>query len=357
MEAIKHDQNKPDWNLIEFEFIGLMVEVMTFGAKKYAPNNWKGLQPERVFSALMRHINASLNEELDKESGVDHLAHAACNLMMLWYLKNNQESDRLSDVNSSNEVDSISKDIESYLNSNQKETLPEVLKNADDNALLHYYFTGHIPKSVKDKFDITEEIRENMKNQPQLIQNMSKIEKETFYFIDFLSVDKTFFLYKLNLLIDLNTKQNKINFFYTESGPNNSIVSLITKEIKTTDLQELTERVLKLMPLVASIYNDKTNNNEINEVADDTASKNKPILKKEIRFYKQNEDGSIYSITYYYKNKKGIHETEFNTLTVLEGFPYETIYCVNDLYDYIYFNEDELDKVRKCIYNKNTTNE
>jgi hypothetical protein len=60
-------------------------KVLSFGADKYGTHNWRsGLTYSRLLSASMRHIN-SFNKgiDIDPESGISHLAHAACNLLML----------------------------------------------------------------------------------------------------------------------------------------------------------------------------------------------------------------------------------------------------------------------------------
>lgn len=77
--GIKFDSSKPDMRLIpplaELE----MAKVLTFGAEKYAPDNWKKVEPERYISAAMRHINAIRQGELvDSESGCHHAAHLMC---------------------------------------------------------------------------------------------------------------------------------------------------------------------------------------------------------------------------------------------------------------------------------------
>lgn len=62
-------------------------EVLTYGANKYAPGNWKFVEPDRYKSAFFRHFNAFYDgESRDEESGLLHLAHAMCNAMFLTYL-------------------------------------------------------------------------------------------------------------------------------------------------------------------------------------------------------------------------------------------------------------------------------
>lgn len=62
-----------------------IARVLDFGAKKYARDNWRkggGLTQCRVIAAALRHIAAYREgEELDPETGLSHLAHAACELL------------------------------------------------------------------------------------------------------------------------------------------------------------------------------------------------------------------------------------------------------------------------------------
>ena len=93
-EFIKHDTGKRRLSLIEPLFIQTLGDVITFGAEKYAPNNWRLCEDiSRYRDALLRHIFAYLSGELtDPETGIEHLAHAACNLMFLQYFDNIKET-------------------------------------------------------------------------------------------------------------------------------------------------------------------------------------------------------------------------------------------------------------------------
>lgn len=90
--GVKNDTEKPRMDLLDPEFLFETAQVMTFGAKKYAPNNWRGGMPwSRLFSAMMRHLWAFWHgEDADPETGFSHLAHAACCLMFLVWHKNNR---------------------------------------------------------------------------------------------------------------------------------------------------------------------------------------------------------------------------------------------------------------------------
>jgi hypothetical protein len=77
----KHDQGKPRYDLIPVHAEAEVVDVLTFGATKYAPNQWRNVEGarERYTAATMRHIAAyRMGETHDQESGKHHLAHAIC---------------------------------------------------------------------------------------------------------------------------------------------------------------------------------------------------------------------------------------------------------------------------------------
>lgn len=84
-EGKKFDEGKPRYDLLAPELLEEVSKVLAFGAQKYGDRNWeKGMDWHRPFGALMRHSWAWWKgEELDQESGLSHLSHAACNLMFL----------------------------------------------------------------------------------------------------------------------------------------------------------------------------------------------------------------------------------------------------------------------------------
>ena len=85
MSGVKHDQEKPDFSLLSPFALEEIAKVMTYGARKYSPNNWRGgFKYTRILAAVMRHLNSYQKGELtDPETGLSHLAHASCGLMML----------------------------------------------------------------------------------------------------------------------------------------------------------------------------------------------------------------------------------------------------------------------------------
>jgi len=84
----KFDEGKSRWDLIELKLIEPIVNVLTFGAKKYKENSWKSV-PEgekRYFAAMMRHIEKyQSGETISADSGISHIHHAFCNLYFLIY--------------------------------------------------------------------------------------------------------------------------------------------------------------------------------------------------------------------------------------------------------------------------------
>lgn len=85
-EGRKDDNGKPRWDLLPLGATSAVVDVLTHGAVKYAPDNWRKVpEPKRrYFAAALRHLVAYWRgEKLDPDSGKPHLAHAACCLLFL----------------------------------------------------------------------------------------------------------------------------------------------------------------------------------------------------------------------------------------------------------------------------------
>lgn len=76
----KHDQGKPDLTLVDRVAEEGMVRVLMFGEGKYGRDNWRqGFMWNRLIAAAMRHLRAfQEGEDLDPESGLPHVDHAAC---------------------------------------------------------------------------------------------------------------------------------------------------------------------------------------------------------------------------------------------------------------------------------------
>ena len=87
----KFDHGKPMPSLLPAAALLAISRVLTIGAKKYAPDNWKYVAgaEKRYMDALWRHLLAYMEgEELDPETGESHMAHIGCNVMfLLWAIE------------------------------------------------------------------------------------------------------------------------------------------------------------------------------------------------------------------------------------------------------------------------------
>lgn len=82
----KFDAGKPQYSLLPLKALEEITEVLTAGAIKYERDNWKYVPDaqNRYFDATFRHLISWRNgEQLDPETGKNHLAHAMCCLMFI----------------------------------------------------------------------------------------------------------------------------------------------------------------------------------------------------------------------------------------------------------------------------------
>lgn len=94
----KHDTGKLRYDLMVWELVEGITAVLTYGAKKYAPHNWKHVKGRRwrYFGALMRHLLTwwFKGEKLDQDTGLSHLFHAGCCLgFLVWCDQNPSPED------------------------------------------------------------------------------------------------------------------------------------------------------------------------------------------------------------------------------------------------------------------------
>lgn len=92
--ALKFDQDKTQYYLLPLDLLDGTADVFSFGAKKYAADNFRkagGLDPIRTLSSCMRHL-AEIQRAIitndhermaDPESGKAHIHHAICSLIMM----------------------------------------------------------------------------------------------------------------------------------------------------------------------------------------------------------------------------------------------------------------------------------
>ena len=114
--SLRYNTNKPKWSLMDYESMEDMLRVLAYGRHKYSTfrdesgvehkgvditpeqaatmecvydgrDNWKNKTDMEVpIDSLQRHIAAIMKgEELDKESGLPHIAHVMANAMFYSY--------------------------------------------------------------------------------------------------------------------------------------------------------------------------------------------------------------------------------------------------------------------------------
>lgn len=83
--GVKFDQDKPRMGLLDPVALRGLVAVLTHGAVKYGDYNWAGgMKWSRPYDAILRHLLAFWEgEDLDQESRLAHLDHAAAGVMFL----------------------------------------------------------------------------------------------------------------------------------------------------------------------------------------------------------------------------------------------------------------------------------
>lgn len=94
-EFMKFDSGKLRYNLIPPIMTRALATVLTYGAKKYKPNNWKRVdEVDRYWDALYRHLEARRDGEMfDKESKLPHLWHAITNIGFILFLDSENKGD------------------------------------------------------------------------------------------------------------------------------------------------------------------------------------------------------------------------------------------------------------------------
>ena len=92
--GLKFDTGKLRYSLVPPVATKALAEILTFGAEKYAPNNWQLVSnpEERYTDALLRHLEAyRAGEKIDPESGFSHLKHAITNVAFLLHFEEKKE--------------------------------------------------------------------------------------------------------------------------------------------------------------------------------------------------------------------------------------------------------------------------
>lgn len=87
-QALRYNQGKVNWSLVDFKSLEPMVDVLAYGTKKYSRDNWRiGMPATQIIESMLRHTFALLKgERLDNESLCKHIGHIQCNAMFLAYV-------------------------------------------------------------------------------------------------------------------------------------------------------------------------------------------------------------------------------------------------------------------------------
>jgi len=84
-KALRYNEGKPQFSLIDLNSMEDCAKVLEFGANKYSRNNWqKGFPLSTILDSMLRHIAAlQRGEMIDPESGLPHTGHIQCNALFL----------------------------------------------------------------------------------------------------------------------------------------------------------------------------------------------------------------------------------------------------------------------------------
>ena len=93
----KSDGGKPRPSLVPPALIRGVDAIREFGTARYgSPENWRKVEPQRYWDALLRHVLAAWDnwKAVDPESGMPHLWHIATNAAFLMqYMEEGREHD------------------------------------------------------------------------------------------------------------------------------------------------------------------------------------------------------------------------------------------------------------------------
>lgn len=83
-QKAKSDAGKPVYSRVPPAILKAIEQVRSYGNVKYPgnPDNWKDVSTDRHWEAYLRHTVAAWEDykAVDKESGLPHIFHAACDL-------------------------------------------------------------------------------------------------------------------------------------------------------------------------------------------------------------------------------------------------------------------------------------
>jgi len=92
----KFSKGKRMWNLLPWNTLENVVDVLTAGAEKYSPDNWKHVKDGKAeyHNAMIRHLRKLENGEfLDKDSGLPGTSHMLCCALFYSWLVEQENAD------------------------------------------------------------------------------------------------------------------------------------------------------------------------------------------------------------------------------------------------------------------------
>lgn len=96
--SLRYNEGKPEMSQLSEDFLLDLADLLTRSAKKYGKYNWRlGQNFSTTYDSCQRHLMKFMKgEDLDDESELNHLLHAAANLMIMYesYLYNPELDDR-----------------------------------------------------------------------------------------------------------------------------------------------------------------------------------------------------------------------------------------------------------------------
>ena len=96
-DPIKHDHGKPALSpllTIAPAVLASVAAVRASGLRKYPAGTERQVSRDRYIDATLRHVAAHLSgESTDPESGLPHLAHAACSLLLAMQVPQTESPD------------------------------------------------------------------------------------------------------------------------------------------------------------------------------------------------------------------------------------------------------------------------
>jgi len=85
MAGKKQTEGKIPFHLLSGPALEGIAQVLEYGMKKYDARNWEaGIPYDKIFQAMQRHLwKFWSGHDIDDETGLSHVAHAACLSMFL----------------------------------------------------------------------------------------------------------------------------------------------------------------------------------------------------------------------------------------------------------------------------------